>query len=43
MLRHDMNNGRHYNGCNWAFNVKFILYELACTAIWLYQDTIPVH
>ena len=41
MLRNDMNNGMHYNGCNWAFSIKSILNELGCTDIWLYQDTNP--
>ena len=42
MLRNDMDKGRHYNGCNWAFNIKSILDELGCTDTWLYQDTIPI-
>ena len=43
MLRYDMNNGRHYNGCNWAFDIIYILDELGCAGVKLYQDTIPIY
>ena len=43
MLRNDMNNGRNYNGCNWAFNIRSVLDELGCTymVVSRYNNYIP--
>ena len=43
MMKVDVDNNKHYNGMNWAFNIKCILDEIGMTDIWLNQSTSPIY
>jgi hypothetical protein len=39
MLSQDANNGNSYNGLNWAFQIKSILYNIGMPHVWLNQNS----
>ena len=43
MLCNDLNNGKTYNGHNWAFQIKSIIDDLGFSDIWLNQNVYTIN